>query len=62
MEEQSEGGMELSKAGVVGISIGSFVLGLILCLLVVYLFLKKTSRGQSLRGRPQRKGRPRHFQ
>ncbi|XP_078355806.1 uncharacterized protein LOC144640574 [Oculina patagonica] len=55
VEEQKGSVMELSKAGVVGISIGSFVLGLILCLLVVYLFLKKTSRGNSLRGRPRRK-------
>lgn len=54
--------MELSNGGVVGISIGSFVLGLLLCFLVMYFCKKRTLRGRrSLRGRPIRKGNPNDF-
>lgn len=61
VEEQDEGFVGLSKAAVVGISVGSVVLGLVFCLLLIFCCRKRKSRRPSLRRRPQRKSKLRDF-
>ncbi|KAL9963567.1 hypothetical protein ACROYT_G027089 [Oculina patagonica] len=56
VEEQDEGFVGLSKGAVVGISVGSVVLVLALCLLLIFCYRKRKSRRRpSSRRRTQRK-------
>ncbi len=61
VEEQDDGSVGLSKAAVVGISVGSVVLGLVLCLLLIFCYRKRKSRRPYSRRRPQRKSKLKDF-